>query len=618
MFEGYMRFGGVEVVNVARAAAYAKAGCVPDDFDVDPQVPCEGLADALGHAAYTMPALDAAPWFDAGNPDTHWFGGVIPLEVGGLDGSTRKAEVGERLGDGGVVTLARRTTRTIPVSALLIGRDAASVHAGLEWLTTVLSQGCDSTDSGCGQAGARLELFTQCPGPVVETENDTAPVVAYPQDPAGAWLQAGGRWEPGALAFRVDAGTTGGDVVVDGGTPASTSGGVDGGAPGTSFTGTTDGGNPGSEPVVGLLATPQTIPCRSFVSVSWVVAPLGAEAEVSTGAVDRYGETLWRSGPRILTGPTTITREFTDEEWIEDGWRAAIWSNAPGLTVTSVTVRYRPSVSREACIAPYRRAYENVSLVEAPQVVKTYESNDSDGRIVQVEWTWVAADPYRYAEPLELIRDLPGSQNAPPAAVTLGVTSRFLGQVPGVPAGQVTDCPRPVSSAGTCGMDPTYPTFQLPPAGPVVKDPAVVRPTSYDRTTVTLERSVVPNGGAGALSLTIRSLDGTAKRGIRVRLYVGDDFGDVTDVTECSFESELWVDYLRGSSTLVIDGPSRSVSVICPDGSVADARTAVRGPYGGAFRFPEVRCDRRYFLALDTPTGQGKVAWSLSMTPREG
>lgn len=653
MFEGYLRFGGVEVINAARALAYAEAGCVPAGFDVEAPFPCDGLGEAVGDGPYRMPALDDAPWYDQGDPATWQFGGVIPLGITGLDGTTRTAGVNERLGDGGTATLARRTTRAITVSALLIGRDAVSVHAGLEWLNTVLHRTCLPGEA-CG--GVPLEAFTTCPAPVTDTEDLSAPLGSHLQDPAGEWLTSGGIWHHDTGVFRVaEAGGAGGVVIFDGGTPseeftadldggnpnatadpadlliggdpddelaAAADGGdpddvlvdvSDGGTPSTTFGDGVDGGGVRSFGVTGLLASPTVLTCLSEVEAVWTITALAGTATVAFGVVDRFGAVIEREPDTVtVTGTQTVTRSWVNHGW--DGWRPAVWMDAPGATVT-LTLRFRPDLDPDACLDPYRRTFQNVACIDGPKVVAVHAADDGcdDGRLLQVEWTWVAGDPYRYGIPRTVVSGLPGGENAPPDFLTSGALPQYLGTV----TAAATACAPPASSVGRCGLDPTYPRFTAPPAAPRVGDVNAPAPTGYNRMTLRMDAGLVPTAGVGAVTLTATN-DATAKRGIRVRLYVADDTLDAATLEECAWEQEFTVNYLAAGATIIIDSSAREVRVVCANLKVDDARPVMRGAYGGAFRYPYVRCDHRYFVVLDTPTGQGAVEWGIDVVPQEG
>lgn len=153
MFEGYIEFGGVEVVNNERAImrdqssrAFWLAGNVR-------RYP--GIRNVLAPVDLADPTT--APWYDPDVPDlSSRFLGVFALEVPRIYDSTRMVPVTQNSGDGGVLGNGRRSTRRMRVRAAMIalGRDAAEY--GRSWLESVLSlDGCEQAQD-CDQADVRF------------------------------------------------------------------------------------------------------------------------------------------------------------------------------------------------------------------------------------------------------------------------------------------------------------------------------------------------------------------------------------------------------------------------------------------------------------------------------
>jgi lysophospholipase L1-like esterase len=159
MYEGYMTYGGVEIVNSARAKVYAENGLVPTSVALN--CGCDSIPEAIGDDPYTSVIIDQPPWYDPADPYPNDFAGVIPLTVTGLSGSTRVVEVMERLGDGGIPVRGRAASRTIGVTAALVGRSSAGIDAGMNWLSAILHPPCAVAPSGC--SGETLQMFAACP-----------------------------------------------------------------------------------------------------------------------------------------------------------------------------------------------------------------------------------------------------------------------------------------------------------------------------------------------------------------------------------------------------------------------------------------------------------------------
>lgn len=197
------------------------------------------------------------------------------------------------------------------------------------------------------------------------------------------------------------------------------------------------------------------------------------------------------------------------------------------------------------------------------------------------------------------------------AVLAEGVTYECLGNVSA--ADTQCDEPEPVDN---CAIDPSYPGFAAPPKAPRVPDPGAPAPVTYTRTVMRLEPNVVPTAGVGAVRLVLANL-AVEKRGIRVRMWTAES-ADFESVPECGFVNEFTVRYLESSAQIIVDAAAGTVTVLCIDGTLVNATSAVRGPYGGAFVYPLVSCDRRYFIAVDVPVGQGALEISLSVALREG
>lgn len=149
-WDGYYSYDGSEVINVARTEAYAK------NLEVGwfkPVFENEALPFMLGDGtSYTTPLLDDAPWVDPDVPDSLDFLGAYPLEVTGVEDSTRTAEVVQSISDGGVPGRIRHATKTLVFNAVLLGTTDAAVEYGHRWLKQVLLGGpCGGSVVGGGE-----------------------------------------------------------------------------------------------------------------------------------------------------------------------------------------------------------------------------------------------------------------------------------------------------------------------------------------------------------------------------------------------------------------------------------------------------------------------------------
>lgn len=133
-WEGYITYGDVEIINVARTEAYLRnSGMLAAFRMIYGDVP---LADYL-EETYSTPS-DGAPWADGDFPDTYDFYGAYPISIGGLESSSAVATVAENITDGGYVQPTRFASKGIVFNVLLIGSTDRAVDAGLRWLHHVL------------------------------------------------------------------------------------------------------------------------------------------------------------------------------------------------------------------------------------------------------------------------------------------------------------------------------------------------------------------------------------------------------------------------------------------------------------------------------------------------
>lgn len=160
-YEGWLRFGGNEVVNNERARGIASTAECPMFWLKGPR--CSTLRDALGDSPYTADNLPDAPWYDLSMPDVSGrFYGVFGLSVSGLNDSTRSASVTESIDDGGVVGRTRKGSRQVRVRATLLARGRDALDYGVAWLNASLDpDACGQHGAGCGSTD--LEYLTDCP-----------------------------------------------------------------------------------------------------------------------------------------------------------------------------------------------------------------------------------------------------------------------------------------------------------------------------------------------------------------------------------------------------------------------------------------------------------------------
>jgi hypothetical protein len=158
-YAGWMSLGGQELWNAERTRTYVAANL--PSIELLGCQECTTLDDALGDAVYkNNPVDDNAPWVSADDPDLNLFYGFYPISIGGLTDSTNTVTVTESIGDGGSISAARRATKEIRISGVLIAGTDAALNKGKAWLRNI-TRGPDCGDGGCN--GADICFFAVCP-----------------------------------------------------------------------------------------------------------------------------------------------------------------------------------------------------------------------------------------------------------------------------------------------------------------------------------------------------------------------------------------------------------------------------------------------------------------------
>lgn len=190
-WSGYFQFDGSEIINSQRVEQYAKNLHLPW---FRPVYRTDSLGYMLGDGlAYRTPLLDNAPWMDDDVDESSDFLGLYPLEIVGLENSTRQATIVESTKNGGVVRGVRHGTKTVVFSALLIGLTEDAVDYGQRWLKSILNGApCDGGDcSGADLCFLSAEPIMELPHPtdgsilMVDSDGYGGPFYAYGEGPYG-------------------------------------------------------------------------------------------------------------------------------------------------------------------------------------------------------------------------------------------------------------------------------------------------------------------------------------------------------------------------------------------------------------------------------------------------
>lgn len=151
-WDGFWTYDGNEFINVTRTEAYAAEFAVPW---LRPVFRNTALPLMLGED-YESPLQDDAPWTDPDIEASYDFLGLYPINITGVEDSTRQATVVESVLDGGTVSRIRKATRNVVFEVALIALSDTGAEYGMTWLESMLLGGNCGPQATAGVGGAQL------------------------------------------------------------------------------------------------------------------------------------------------------------------------------------------------------------------------------------------------------------------------------------------------------------------------------------------------------------------------------------------------------------------------------------------------------------------------------
>lgn len=545
---GYFEFDGNEVINSHRTERYARA--LPW---FRPAYRNEDLGPILGHDTYLSPLLDDAPWVDPSQPESVDFYGCYPLDVSGVEDSTRSSAPVESLVNGGVPGRLRHTTRTVVFSVLLIASTEKAADYGMRWLRETLTGGaCGGVITDTGLGGTMCYLSS-------EPELEEVPEHGFTDLPAvldGGYFIDG----EGLLDTDADGGDASTESLIDfDGANAPTEGGaeVDGGSAGL-----TGGG---------------FIPVRIELESDDVIVDGGTIG----GLPDQF---LDGGAPGNLTPPMV-----TDPVWPFDAFDTPV----PNPVV---------------CLPPYQRTLNRVLVNSGPTVSAKNVTSDG-GQAWAVTFTAITA-PFEIGAEVPVLAgfgdpdvDMVWADGEEPIGGSTDPEGFILVEEP---------CVETVSEPLYDPLDPAV----LPPPSPSTVPLGNFRPpVNWRRRQFTIPAKYVPNWGEVVPKMQIHARTADL-RSLRLRFYAdpyatGDVSGD-----PCAYCGDIVVSYIPRNHSLVLDGPEEQVYIVTPGGIRRGASSLVFKTNGTPFEWPELSCGFGYVVTLDLPQTQPVPVVDLSLFAR--
>lgn len=161
VYEGFLKLGGVEIVNSERVRGYARTSDCYLPWLQGPE--CETLQDALGDSPYDFDNMPLAPWHDSSMSDVSGrFLGAFGLSLSGLDSSTRSSQSTEGIMDGGTLGRTRKGMMSARMRATLLAKGRDALDYGVAWLNAAMDANrCGQHGGGCGTTD--MEFLAECP-----------------------------------------------------------------------------------------------------------------------------------------------------------------------------------------------------------------------------------------------------------------------------------------------------------------------------------------------------------------------------------------------------------------------------------------------------------------------
>ena len=167
-WQGWFEYDGTEIINVARVEQYAKTMKLAW---FRPLFKNDALPYMLGDGLrYSTPMLDDAPWVDPDVPASLAFYGVYPLDVTGIEDSSRTSTPIESIVEGGLAGAIRHASKTVVFNCILLAGSGEAMDHGIRWLKQALLGGACSPRQLLAGQGASLCYLSASPDMYLPSE----------------------------------------------------------------------------------------------------------------------------------------------------------------------------------------------------------------------------------------------------------------------------------------------------------------------------------------------------------------------------------------------------------------------------------------------------------------
>jgi hypothetical protein len=649
VYTGFLELGGREIVNAGRVTSYV-ATHLPN-LSIAPCAECEDLYEALGHKAYTSPLVDQPEWFDPDDSDTWDFYGLYPLAFEGFEDATTTADVTEFIYDGGAVSVPRRATRSVRVSALLIGLTPAAVSKGMTWLRQALRPLTCRDGLSCN--GDHLCYFVACPPLCVDAIEDSViptthlpfrecetgvviepisqctvnyerhlyqstcvsgPTVTAQFDPeCGAMMQVeftivAGVPSPFGTAVRVGSGPADGEALV--GVPnLPCSPGPDG----YQMLRTNYAVNPAMQDAGGWTSSDDTKwPVARGTSM---VRRAGIPSAITTRTATAPSSTI---GGLVDVGAwgAAIANEPALEEFVT--YTASVFVSASIGFGTYVTVQ--PLTSDGAAVGPVLTGPTIKGLGGVwvnPYVTFTAPATTAGVRLGVVALDANGANVAAGAKAAFVDALIETSSTLPATYYDgdLPSPTSLLDYMWAATRGQSASVLNELVVAGPV-LDPDCPPVPLPPRPPAIESSCLDEPAQYQRYVAHIPDDAVPTWSEAVPVIRVYS-QAEPIRQMRVRFYTNPFARPMAELPPCDFCGEFIISYMPPNSTLVLDGITQTATLAQVPGLFARAGHLLYGSDGGPMVWPHLTCGTAYELMVDIVPAGPAIVFDVCLAARE-
>lgn len=569
MFDGWLSFGGAEIVNRSRVQAYIEnmLPSLKTHHVCSGECACDTLAALLEDKDYTTPMIDDAPWTDIDRVESFDFLGVYPLGITGLTDSTVTATVLDSMDDGGWITSRRRRPREIRVSVATFAMSDAAANYGTQWLKSVLDGACGD---GC-YARDQLCFLTECVDPA-----EFQGIVRRATHGLSEWSLFRAGWESSTLVLREQESYAELEV-------RDSCGDVEWeiqlqGTDGDQF----------------LIIQDDRVDTHTFDGSLQTFRATTQGTSVRLAVPDVSDLASWGVPTPPEEDETLYAHHIDTSEFIGTDVAHA-WAHVTTIPlrmrIAKVTTTARYALSQSECAEEFYRFVKRVANTEGPRI-REVQYPAGGGVITYLDFVLTAESPWIYGATVEAAA---GSSSG---IVATAVPYRVVRLTKNVP-----ECTAPKDSALL--LDPKGPVTPAPPRA-AANDPDPLREEYAFSVTsrpyaLIIPADVVPQwlSVVPVVRITAGAED---VRFVSVRFFpMPYDSIAAEDIDPCSQCGSFEISYIPKGQTFEVDGTEERAVVITGGGVEQDALHLVTAPGGvGAMTWPALSCGVAYMVIVDS------------------